>query len=279
VNQDLAPFDAMSAEVTLLVKPIYGLKVTDPDSEIVAAEHLRKLRILRDSVEAKRKELTAPLRERERAINDYAERLATPIRQAEAALKDEAKAYKIEVERKIREERERLEREERERVAEEARKRREAQEAAEARRREEERVAREKADAIQKERDEAAAKAAKARSLFKTSGMAVFDGGPQVDEAAALRERHEKERLEEQARAEREESERKKAFEAEQRRLEALKPKGLRTDWDFEVQDASQVPREYLMVDEKALRFAVVGRGLRQIPGVRIFEKRSVVSR
>ncbi len=45
-----------------------------------------------------------------------------------------------------------------------------------------------------------------------------------------------------------------------------------RKTWDFEIEDESQIPREYLMVDEKAIRKAVKS-GIRSIPGVKIYEK------
>lgn len=41
--------------------------------------------------------------------------------------------------------------------------------------------------------------------------------------------------------------------------------------WVFEVEDAGAVPREYLLVDEKAIRKAVQA-GARNIPGVRIYQ-------
>lgn len=45
--------------------------------------------------------------------------------------------------------------------------------------------------------------------------------------------------------------------------------------WDFEVQDPAAVPRPYLAVDEAAIRAAVRG-GIREIPGVRIFERAEI---
>lgn len=45
--------------------------------------------------------------------------------------------------------------------------------------------------------------------------------------------------------------------------------------WTFEVTDETQVPREYLMVDEKKIRQAVKG-GVRQIAGIRIYEEANV---
>jgi len=52
----------------------------------------------------------------------------------------------------------------------------------------------------------------------------------------------------------------------------------LKMDWEFEIVDEAQVPREYLMVDEKKIRAAVKA-GTREISGVRIFEKPSAVVR
>lgn len=46
----------------------------------------------------------------------------------------------------------------------------------------------------------------------------------------------------------------------------------LRMDWTFEVIDPAQVPRKYLEVNEKAIR-ADVKAGIREISGIRIFEK------
>lgn len=45
-----------------------------------------------------------------------------------------------------------------------------------------------------------------------------------------------------------------------------------RKRWKFEVTDAMQVPRQYLMVDDRLLRAAVAD-GEREIPGVRIYQE------
>lgn len=42
--------------------------------------------------------------------------------------------------------------------------------------------------------------------------------------------------------------------------------------WDFEVLDEMKIPREFLMVNEKAVRAAVKA-GVRNIPGVRVFQR------
>jgi len=48
--------------------------------------------------------------------------------------------------------------------------------------------------------------------------------------------------------------------------------------WKFEVVDENKVPKEYLMVDEKKIREAV-GLGMREIEGIKIFEKTEVAIR
>ncbi len=51
-----------------------------------------------------------------------------------------------------------------------------------------------------------------------------------------------------------------------------------RKDWTFEIVNEAEIPREYLMVDEKRIREAV-GMGTREINGVRIFEKQTTIFR
>ncbi|MBW1713853.1 MAG: hypothetical protein JRJ59_11965 [Deltaproteobacteria bacterium] len=48
--------------------------------------------------------------------------------------------------------------------------------------------------------------------------------------------------------------------------------------WTFEVEDPAQVPREYLAVDEKKIREAVAN-GIREIPGVKIYQETRTVIR
>ena len=53
---------------------------------------------------------------------------------------------------------------------------------------------------------------------------------------------------------------------------------GVRNVWTFEVQNLSNVPREYLMLDEKKVREAIRS-GERNIPGLMIFQKQQTVYR
>lgn len=52
----------------------------------------------------------------------------------------------------------------------------------------------------------------------------------------------------------------------------------MKTVWKFEVTDAQAVPREFLVVDESAIRKAVAA-GVRQIAGVNIYETKDVAIR
>ncbi|MGN6435982.1 MAG: hypothetical protein ACTHMM_05585 [Agriterribacter sp.] len=54
--------------------------------------------------------------------------------------------------------------------------------------------------------------------------------------------------------------------------------KGTTKKWTFEILDASKVPREYLKVDETAIREAI-GKGIRSIDGVRIYQDTSLTIR
>ena len=50
-----------------------------------------------------------------------------------------------------------------------------------------------------------------------------------------------------------------------------------RDNWTFEIEDTSQIPAQYLMVDVRAIG-AAVKRGVREIPGVRIYQEYVVAS-
>ena len=52
-----------------------------------------------------------------------------------------------------------------------------------------------------------------------------------------------------------------------------------RTVWDFEVVDFAQVPNEYKIIDEKKVRQAINRLGIRDIPGLKIFQKKTIVKR
>lgn len=74
-----------------------------------------------------------------------------------------------------------------------------------------------------------------------------------------------------EASTEREEAELKKDVRSMEKSIAATRVSNTRKVWKHEVTDASLVPREFLIVDESAIRKAVVA-GAREIAGVRIYE-------
>jgi len=50
-----------------------------------------------------------------------------------------------------------------------------------------------------------------------------------------------------------------------------------RKTWDFEIEDETKIPRKYMKVDEVAIGKAVRGGGIREIKGIRIFSKESLI--
>jgi polyribonucleotide nucleotidyltransferase len=53
---------------------------------------------------------------------------------------------------------------------------------------------------------------------------------------------------------------------------------GVRMVWSFEVENLSTVPRDFLMLDEQKVRNAIRA-GIREIPGIKIFQKQQTVYR
>ena len=65
--------------------------------------------------------------------------------------------------------------------------------------------------------------------------------------------------------------------------LESQTPKvagvSTRTTWDFEIEDATAIPREYLSIDERKIRGVIRALGAEaRIPGVRVFQRTDVAA-
>lgn len=117
-----------------------------------------------------------------------------------------------------------------------------------------------------KEAEERRKREAEAQALIKAEAekaktLAMFEN----DETAA--------EIEAKARAEaqRIEFEAKKAGWDASKEIAANKVSGVRRVWKFEIDDHSKVPIQYLSPDEKKIK-AAVSKGVRDIPGVRIFQ-------
>jgi hypothetical protein len=238
---ELAHFDSLKADLTIFVGPIKGLTVSDASSNQVATETLSKIKNFQKLIEGKRTDLVKPLNDQVKLVNEYAKEITAPLIEAEGHVKRQMSLFAAaEYERRMAEKR-KLD-EDRRKADEEARKKAEAER-----------------KAIQEKADEEA------------RAMAMF--GAKADPLAA-----EKEAAELQAKLDREQKEREKSHRDQVCGLEASRPKNTRTEWRFEIEDPSQVPRDFMAVDETAIRRAIVA-GARTIPGVRIFSELVVVAR
>lgn len=203
-------------------------------------------------LEAERTALKSPILDAGRRIDAFFKRPMDFLEDARKAIKTRMIEYQSELDRQ---------RKEAERIA------------AEAARKERDRLEREAAKAEEDARRKRAEAEAKARAL----------------ESAGKSERAEA------ARQASEESERARLARAEELRLAAatmpIAPvvhmeqpsagkSSIRTTWDYEIADEKQIPREYLIVDTKAVGRVVKAMGGRtNITGVRVFEVKTVASR
>jgi DNA polymerase III alpha subunit (gram-positive type) len=184
-------------------------------------------------------------------------------------------------------------------VADEERRRREeeARQAA-ARAAEEARIAREekaRLDAAKRAEEKAAAEAAQLEreATDKASRAAAAEAKKEADRLAAERAEQERENREARDRAAAarvESSEAKadskvKAAELTRARTDLGVVSSLRTTWVFDVEDADEVPRAYLSVNEGAIRVAIKaattkdGKCPLKIPGVKIYAKQESIVR
>ncbi len=237
----------VEAQVAAATAQAEAIQVRDQAEADVAAELLREIKRRSKAAEAERVELTKPLLDTKKKIDQRFREAMAPFDAADKIVREKLTAYTAEQERIRREEEARLERErqERERKAREAR---EAQEAEERRKREqaqkEAREAEEEIAKAQDDEDRAAAEALAEEARRRADEAAVAESAiaslPDVNLPSAVVP-------------------------------VAPKPAGISTrkDWKTKVLDPARVPREYLVVDEGAIRRAVRD-GIREIPGVEI---------
>lgn len=243
VRLALAPHKARIDEILSQAKAI---QITDEASQVLAVEFGTAARNLKKRVEDLRKSAVQPLNDRVKEVNNLAKAFTEPLDGAERDLKAKISTYQTKL---------RLEQEKKAAEAREAA--RKVQEAYEAEQR-----------AI---REEAARKAREAETK-----LALGAAGLNENEKSALE------------RIITEETEAASApIQVAVAPVIPEVPKAVRTEtgsahqrmtWEFEIVDAGNIPREYLMIDEKAIRQAVKA-GIRQIPGVRIFEQASTTFR
>jgi hypothetical protein len=296
----------VAGSIDTVVEAARAIEVRTEQEAGVATEFLARVSQERKLANAARTAIVKPLNDHVKFINgtfsDKLERLG----EADGIVRKRVLGFQEEQRRKAAEEQARLdaERAEREREAAEERAREAAEEtarreaaareaaAAEAaarkaeqeRREEEERLQGELADEMrgldmpllvaELESDDSRRARAADAELGRRDAEHRAEAARRAAEEAAEAERAARE-VEEQARA---------APVEDAPRAEAVQPGVIRSAagsastravWDFEVTDPDRVPREWLVVDEKAIRAAVKRKAdpVREIPGVRIFPK------
>ena len=244
--------EAEAASVDTMVTWAEQLAIATATDYEKAGEGLRRIKARAKELDEKRKELTLPLDALKKKWMDWFRTPLAKLEQAEIAVKRHMITFQEEQER-IRREAER--------------------QAAEAARKERERMDREAAVLAERARKDAAAAEARAAAL-------AADGKP--ERAEALRA----------AAAEKEQS--RAADVAALQMASACMPvapvidipraeatgTGMRENWKFEITDINQIPREYLMVDEKAIGAVVRAlKGRASIPGVRVYSEKIIAAR
>lgn len=122
MDNQLAQFDQLKADITMYVAPAKAIVVADKDTQVAAMGSVKEVVAWKKKVEDKRKELIAPLLERQREINEYAKALTEPLVGAETHLKRQLIEWdkKLEAERQAELKRIAIEREQKEKEAREA---------------------------------------------------------------------------------------------------------------------------------------------------------------
>lgn len=250
---DLTPeARAAAADAETMLSYARDFRVTTAAEYTSAGEELKRIKAKAKDLEAQRVSMTKPLDETKKRILDWFRDPLQYLADAEAAIKRAISAYDAE-QRRLQQEAERA--------------------AAEAARKERERMEAEAAKAEQAAREKREREEAKARALEAQGRAAEAEAKRKAaEEAEAARMR---------------EAEAKRAAAASMPaapvvHFEQPKVAGVssRQVWKFEIVDGAQIPREYMVPDEKAIGAVVRALGERaNIPGVRVYAETVISSR
>jgi len=239
---------ALSARVSGVEAIASALAVTTDDECLIASSNLAEVAQVRKGAEARRKHIVGPQNEAIRRINDFFHQLVDPLERAEATLKTKILAY-----RRVQEEAAAIER----RQAEEERRRAAEAEFARLRALEDARLVAEAAERARREAQaepmasQAEKAAAVAAERAATLALAVETKAAQQATLARVVIAPAREIA--------------KTIATRAGSVTARKV------WRFEIVEPMRVPHEYWVVDEKRIGEAVRA-GVREIPGVRIYE-------
>ena len=301
--------------MTVSVRPIMEIMVTDAKSEAEARSAAGQVATLMKRVKARTEELLAPLKAQEAAIKTARDKVLHVLNGPDQHIRGQQGAYAAEIRRqqeearRIQQEKEAAER----RAADEARRKAEAELRAkqEAERKDREDAARAGQERIQAEL-EAKRKAAEAEAARKAQAASLFGAQAAAqkkaeaearaaqekaeaeaaaqhraaeqraaDERKVLQDQQERERIAEEARLAREEDELHARQRAEQKAIEEQRVKGSKLNIVVDVVNSWAVPREFLRAPEVELAKVkkAYKAGRREFPGLTIREEVSVIVR
>lgn len=244
MENELSKFDSLSAEIATFIAPAKAVVVDSKETCDRAMTSAQQVKKLEKAVEARRKELVGPLNDQVKRINDYAKKILEPLAGADSHIKKQLISWERKLEDERREAQRKIDAEaaaERKRIAE-----------AEAEER------RKKMEAEKLEADVA--------DLFGEPEAPAAPAGPTFEEEQR------------QAEIDREKFLAEERIRAETKANEANRVSGVQRPWTFEVVAPTSVPWEFCTVDEKKIRAAVKA-GVREIPGVRIFQDMKIAIR
>lgn len=231
--------DEVAAKVELARREAESLEVTNAEEATVAAGFLKDFKVKKKAADEERRKITDPLNASLKAVNALFKDVVAPLEAADQIVRGKVGEYQ----------------------AEQARVAAEAQAKAEAEKRELERLA-----AEDRQRAERAA-----AELREEAAKEQNEKAKAAAEEAAFK-------AEEQAREQRQAEASLQAQAVKAKAPTKLAGVSTRRTWKFEVVKPYDVPREYLKINEQAIRSAVSD-GVRDISGVRVFEEESVVVR
>lgn len=250
---DLTPeAHAAAADARTLLAAARDFRVTTNAEYTAAGEELKRIKAKAKELEAQRVGMTKPLDETKKRIMDWFRDPLQFLADAESSIKRAIGSYEAE-QRRLQQEAEKA--------------------AAEAARKERERMEAEAAKAEQAAREKREKEEVKARALEAQGRAAEAEAKRKAaEEAEALRMR---------------EADAKRAAAASMPaapvvHFEQPKVAGVssRKAWKFEIVDAEQLPREFLMPNEKAIGGVVRSLGGKaNIPGVRVYDETVISSR
>lgn len=243
---------AAAAEAQTILAVARDFKVTTTAEYSTAGEQLKQIKALATKLNDERLEMTRPLDTTKKLIMDRFREPLAFLEDAERQIKRAIGDYDAE-QRRLRQEAEKA--------------------AAEAARKERERMQAEAAKAEQAAREKREKEEAKARELEAKGRAAEAEAKRQAAaeaEAQRLREA-------EATRAAAESIPAAPVVHIEQPKLAGVSSRQV---WKFEIADADQIPRQYLVPDEKAIGAVVRALGERaNIPGVRVYAETIISSR